>query len=373
MNILIISSNYPSKNNPTKGTFVHQVVKEMKNNGNNVLVISPRKFLFEKFEKKDSVFDGVDVIYPRYISFSNKYILPGLNTIRLSDLLFYRAILMLIRKIKKFKPTIIYSHFIFSSGYAAWRLSKKLFLPFIINVGESSLSSYKNRGNRLIKEIICTAKKIFTVSIQLKDEIGLLKREAGNVLYIPNGVDSSVFFHMDKEYARKKIGIVSDKMIILFVGHFIERKGPLRLIEAVKTNNLDVSLIYCGKGPQIPVDTRIIFIGSVERKELIYYYNAADIFVLPTIAEGMPNVILEAMSCGLPVITSDKPFNREFLDDECALLIDPENIEDLSQAIIVLKDNEFLRNKLIYNGKKRVEGLSLEKRVKTILREIETI
>lgn len=373
MNILIISSNYPSKNNPTKGTFVHQVVKEIKDNGNNVLVISPRKVLFEKLEKKYSVFDGIDVIYPRYISFSNKYILPDLNTIKLSDLFFFRAIIRLIRKIIKFKPTVIYSHFIFSSGYAAWRLSKKLFLPFIINVGESSLSSYKNRGERMIKDIICTAKKVFTVSIQLRDEISLIRRESGKVLYIPNGVDLSVFFQMDKEEARKKIGIISDNIIILFVGHFIERKGPLRLIEAVKKNNLDVSLIYCGKGPQIPVDPRILFIGSVERKDLIYYYNAADIFVLPTLAEGMPNVILEAMACGLPVITSDKPFNREFLDNECALLIDPENIEDISQAIIMLKDNELLRKKLTDNGKKRAEGLSLEKRVKTILKEIETL
>ena len=90
----------------------------------------------------------------------------------------------------------------------------------------------------------------------------------------------------------------------------------------------------------------VAYAGELPRASVPLYLQAADIFVLPTTNEGMCNALLEALSVGLPVVTSDLPFNREVLSQHEGILIDPLDISGISSAILRLREEANLREKL---------------------------
>jgi glycosyltransferase involved in cell wall biosynthesis len=89
--------------------------------------------------------------------------------------------------------------------------------------------------------------------------------------------------------------------------------------------------------------------------------------VLPTLAEGCCNAIVEAVSCGVPVISSDLAFNHDVLDDSCAILIDPNSEEQLQAALRRLKEDDALRSRLAVGCEARSADLTIEKRIDKLL------
>ena len=125
-----------------------------------------------------------------------------------------------------------------------------------------------------------------------------------------------------------------------------------------------------GVGDERPNCKNILHCGRVNNAELCDYLNAADVFVLPTQAEGCSNAIVEAVASGLPVISSDLPFNYDILDETCSILIDPNDEDAIASAIRKIKDDKQLRKRLEEGTKLKAESLSLEVRVDKIQRFI---
>ena len=132
-----------------------------------------------------------------------------------------------------------------------------------------------------------------------------------------------------------------------------------------------VKSIFIGSGEQEPDCDGVLFKGRLPHKEIVTYLNAADIFVLPTLAEGCCNAVVEAMACGLPIVSSDLPFNDDILDETNSIRIDPMDVNAISKAIEKLWKDEDLRSKLADGALKRAKSLTIESRADNILRFME--
>ena len=102
------------------------------------------------------------------------------------------------------------------------------------------------------------------------------------------------------------------------------------------------------------------------------YRCASDVFVLPTLHEVCFNAIVEALSCGIPVISSDLPFNDELLDQSCSIRTDPTDIQQIVNSILKLKQDESLRERLHLGALKKAEKLEIGERTRRILSFINT-
>jgi glycosyltransferase involved in cell wall biosynthesis len=180
-----------------------------------------------------------------------------------------------------------------------------------------------------------------------------------NAEYIPNGVDPA-FWRREPEAVLKK----NPEITFLFVGRLEEQKGLRYLIGAagqLHADGREFSIQLVGDGSQRPLLEKLVdaiglgstvrFSGRLGLDELREAYTHADIFVLPSVWEGMPLTLLEAWASGLPVIITNVGNIPEIcVDRENAWMIEPGNESDLHDAMLALSESEELRNRLGRNG-----------------------
>jgi glycosyltransferase involved in cell wall biosynthesis len=271
------------------------------------------------------------------------------------------------RKIRSFKPDFLFGHFLYPSGYTAHHLGKDLNVPSVLMMGESSIKSYESYPQRLMQRLLHSFRHIITVSQNLKDKTVFgYGVPSERVTYIPNGVDVTQFKPFSKSEARHRLGLDQNTCYAIFVGSFIHRKGPLRVLEAVRNYKIPIKLIFVGRGDLELSGPEVVFKGTVKHQEMPLYLAAADVFVLPTLAEGMSNAILEAMAVGLPIVTSDLDFNREFLSPETAMLVDPLNTESIAKAILAIQQEPSRQQALSEAALTLSSSYSIQNRAKKI-------
>jgi glycosyltransferase involved in cell wall biosynthesis len=157
--------------------------------------------------------------------------------------------------------------------------------------------------------------------------------DPNKVLMIPNAVDTTKFYPMDKNTVRERLGLPRDVMIVIFVGHFINRKGPDRLLKAMELLPSDYRCVFIGEGEIKLAGPRVLFCGRVPNDKLNEWLNAANVFCLPTLAEGSCNAIEEARAVGLPIVTSNIPDITDFNSSADYVLVDPMSVLEIKSGI----------------------------------------
>lgn len=333
--LIVYSSLFPSAAAPSAGTFVRErmfrVAKRMP-----IVVVAPQAWspldwairLFRKtFRPMAAVhekMDGIDVYRPRWFS------LPGFGK-RFDGWLMARCTERTVRRIhRSFRATAIDAHFLYPDGWAATRIAKGLGLPATITIRGSKdewlIGTSREPG---LREAMASATRLFAVSHALARNVAYaLGVERGKVEVIGNGVDIERFHPVDRSEARKRLGIADGARVLLGVGNLVRGKGFHRVIPLVarlRKRYPDLVYLIVGGGtshgdmlPALEAQAReagvadaVRFCGRQPQDALRWFYGAADVFVLATEFEGWANVFLEAMACGLPVVTTRVGGNEE--------------------------------------------------------------
>ncbi len=372
--ICVITGGYPTPMAPEKYTFVDQLVCAWADTGVEIFVICPIPIFVEmkdrtRFYKSSWVKTSprgvpIYIYHPRYFSTSNRQLF-GLPTIAAADRSFCQAVLTVIRH-NKLIPDILYAHFL-STGYCAAELGNALGISSFCAFGESSLWSIENRSLEQVRAGLQKLMGIISVSSENKRILlkNRLFREK-DIVVLPNGVNHELFHPYDKQAMRKKFGFSSNDIIGVFTGAFNESKGVLRA-QAAALNAGGIKMIFIGGGELTPKGENILFQGKLPHSEIPYYLSAANFFILPTKAEGCSNAIIEAMSCGLPVISSNGAFNDDILSDEYSIRTNPEDIIALSSAIRLLCENPEKRENMAISALKASRIFDINIRAKSIL------
>lgn len=364
MNILVISSNYPSRTFPNYGAFVYNLMQELANY-NSITIIAP--FIIHRvFKKKQNSYgeEKCRVKRPLHFSFSNKMI-GDFNTGKLSAYCNKKAVNRSLRTLSQ-KPDIVYTHFI-SNAIPILDYVKSKKLPLVVASGESTYGFWDRLSENIKSDLLDNISHFICVSNENKEQLIELGFDESIMTVVPNAVNYSLFKPLDKNKCKNKLGISENKFTVGFIGHFIHRKGPNRIIEAIeKLKDDDINLVCVGSKGSLKPNGFTKEIAPVPSYQLPEIFNAFDVFVLPTLYEGSCNVIEEAKACGIPIISSKGTSVEEQIDGSIGVLVDPLNIDEIADAIHMLKSDENIRMKMIDNLLKRRDENSIQERAKKI-------
>jgi glycosyltransferase involved in cell wall biosynthesis len=225
----------------------------------------------------------------------------------------------LVRKLhKELSFDCIDAHYIYPDCFAAVLMGKRLGLPVIASARGTDINLFPSF--RLVRPMIQWTLKNTAGNIgvcrALADEMIALGAQADRVTVIGNGVDLDRFQPVDQAEARRKLDIPADAQVIVAVGALIPRKGYQFLIPAIASiasRYPKLKAYIVGKGDRTElqelcrkynVEDRVFLVGSRPNEELNLWYSAADLSCLVSSREGWPNVILESLACGTPVLAT---------------------------------------------------------------------
>ena len=332
-NILVFSTLFPSSSQPNAGVFIRERMFRV---GQHlpVSVVSPVAWFplqslirffkphFRPSVAAKEVQQGVNVYHPKFFS------IPGILK-RFDGLFLALSTYQYVKKLHQDKPIdIIDTHFAYPDGYAATLIGKWLNIPVTITLRGTEKRHLDSALKKQVLKALDNATQVFSVSDSLKQLAISSGAQERKIRVVGNGVDTNKFYPLPKNETRDQLNLAGDARVLVTVGGLVERKGFHRVIECLPSLIEDYPtlkyLIVGGASAEgnweeklkqqvkdLNLESHVIFLGPQPPDKLKNILSAADIFVLATRNEGWANVLLEAMACGLPIVTTDVGGNAE--------------------------------------------------------------
>lgn len=253
-----------------------------------------------------------------------------------------------------------YAGMLVSWGYpdavaGSW-IARRLGIQYVVKVHGSDLNVQANHAIRRwqIRSALRRAAAVVAVSNALASKAVSIGADPDRVHVIYNGVDSELFTPGPKGTARAELNLPESAPMVLFVGNLKVTKGCLDLLEAfpeVLRLRPGARLFFVGGGGiykrieeralSLGCANRVHCIGAVAHSSLQDWFRAADILCLPSHNEGVPNVVLEAMACGTPVVATDVGGIPEVVPLQAGILVAAGNRQALSSALVEATDRQW--------------------------------
>lgn len=248
---------------------------------------------------------------------------------------------------------LIHAHYGFHSALFAAVIKRK---PLTITFHGSDALKEPSRNKtyyKLQKFVISRCDYIIAVSNEIRNVlISNLGAEPTKISVVSCGVDTSIFTPLEKIDIRRKLKIARTEKVILFIGRLSYKKG-INIIFECAQRMPDVNFILVGKGTLRTNIKNCRFVGSRPNDEIPVWVNAADVFVLPSKSEGTPVVLLEALSCGIPVVASKVGGIPNLVKNgETGYLVEPEDVSMFEKRLRELLENPEKRRQMGQQGRK---------------------
>lgn len=330
MNVLLISNLFPNPAAPERGRMALEKIRALRDR-HSFRVISPLAWFSRQEPKRDlevprhTTVDGIPVWYPRVPHvpvFGRRWLATTMRgTLR-----------HCVRRLHNEQPVdVIWSTWGYPDVVAAVELARELELPVVAELHGSDVNQGLQVGwirDALLRALEC-CRSVIVRSEAMRQALFHEGVAEEKLVCIYNGVDHTRFRPLPKAEACAQLGWTENRVRVVFVGLISEAKGTRDLLHAfaqiAKRTRHPVELVFAGFGPlvsQLQRDTAILklqekvrFLGRVPNENLPLVYNACDLLCLPSYGEGMPNVVLEAQACGLPVVASNVGAVPELIPD----------------------------------------------------------
>jgi len=342
MRILIVTSQFPVADEPTRGRPLQQTAIELAKLA-DVRVVSPvavyprwarpRSYLYKPARPAALSIDAEYVTYPA---------LPAI-TRAFNGGLCARA---LAAPVARFRPDVVLSYWLYPDAYGAMRAARRAGVPLVAGARGSDIRVRDPVSRWLTRRVVRAASRLLVVSedlgrLAVRDYAAAPER----VRVIANGCDAAIFHRGDRAAARRALGVADSARLVLYVGRLVPEKGLRELLAAgaeISALHPTLEFALIGDGPMrtelvaqaaARETPRVHLPGALSPQAVAQWMAAADLVALPSYSEGHPNVLVEALACGRPIVATTVGGIPEVVDASSGVLVPPRDIAALSAAI----------------------------------------
>ncbi len=352
MKILVITNLYPNALEPTRGAYNRQQILALSKFA-SLKVVAPvpwslplkmiKKWYHASQVPRQETIDGFEVFHPRY------FMTPKIGRSFYGVFFFISIVPAVLKIYRTFKFDALYVPWAYPDGVGAYFISRVVKKPIVIGLLGTDINEYLKYfiRRKFILHSLRNSQGIIAVSRKLKDKVVERGIDPDKVKVLYNGVNRSIFKPMEKSSCREKLGLSANEKIVLFIGNLVPVKGIPFLLEAfslARQRGMDAKLVIIGDGTlrsdleskarSLHLEDSVHFTGIQPHDRIALWMNASDLLCLPSINEGCPNVVLESLSCGIPVVASNVGGIPELIEDrKQGILVEPANAEMLAAAI----------------------------------------
>jgi glycosyltransferase involved in cell wall biosynthesis len=349
MKILTFSTLYPHAARPGHGIFVENRLRHLLAGGRvEVRVVAPVPWFPSSHPRfgdyaaharapREERRNGIDVVHPRYLS------VPKVG-MSIAPFLLAAGAYSAVKRIRRTHDfEVIDAHYFYPDGVAAAMIGQWLGIPVVITARGTDINLLPQFAfpRRMILWAARRAAALVAVSKALKAALTDLGVEPGKIMVLRNGVDTRLFHPVDRVSQRARLGLTGN--VLLMVGNLIELKGHDLVLRAL-CELPGARLLIIGEGRErrnleelvsaLGLQDRVRFLGAMAQESLAEYYGAADALVLASSREGWPNVLLEAMACGTPVVATSVGGTPEIVAaPEAGVLVNEPSARGIREAL----------------------------------------
>lgn len=379
MRILTFTKLYPNAQMPLHGIFVARRVAALAREGGHAIqIIAPvpyfPKFLPARGEWKKIQLvpqveerEGLKIHHPRYFN------PPKIGMSRYGNWMARGSMTTIAQQLQNgFAFDLIDAHFVYPDGFAAIQLGRRFNCPVVVTARGSDITRNKHFPHirPLLAEVMRSASQLIAVSEELRDDFIELGALPEKIHVIPNGIDTQDFYPKLRNDACLELGLNPADRWLISVGRLDQNKGQWLILEALKKIGLDelrrrqIKLALIGQGEDREkleafsrssgLNELVHFAGQLHPEKICTWYNAAAVKILASRREGSPNVVLEALACGTPVVASRAGRNAAVIQaGKQGFLFPPEDAEALKETIIRALDHPWEPKEIARYGSQR--------------------
>jgi glycosyltransferase involved in cell wall biosynthesis len=345
--IALLTPMLPLPHDTTRGRYIYEIARCLSR-------ITPTRVFFQQQR-----YPTWKALQPRSFSYDivgSDYRIDGLDT----ETFNYPALPILSRpinswvsartlipRLRSFAPDVLLAYWIVPDGHAATLAARALSIPVVVGALGSDVYLRDSFNAWLTRRTLNAASSVIAVAKQMQRSI--IERygvPSDRVHAVVNGFNTAVFQPRPQPQARAQLGVASDARVILFVGRLMAAKGLRELMQAfasLASRERRYQLVMVGQGPMqaellqaslaAGLAARVRLTGGLQPLEVAQWIAAADVLTLPSWSEGYPNVLVEALACGRPVVATDVGGTREIVSESSGLLVAPRDAEALAAAL----------------------------------------
>lgn len=353
MRILTLSSLFPGSAQPRHGVFVRERLADYRARfGAEIRVVAPVPFwpsflpsqryaAFAKAPRREE-FGGFVIEHPRYL------MIPKVG-VRAQGVLYEYGVRSTVRRLhRESRFDVLDAHYAYPDGFAAALLKRRMKVPLVLTVRGTDVNLLPKVPGLAtqIRFALESADRVVAVAQALADLAIAAGAAPEKTVVLRNGVDGAKFRPLDPAQCRADLGIPQGRRVLVTVGFLVARKGHALLLDALAAIPAPERpyLVVAGDGPESSaLSERVVrlglgddvrFLGSVDHADLSRVYSAGDLSVLASDREGWPNVVLESMACGTPVVATAVHGVPEILrDPSVGRLVDPRDSATLARVL----------------------------------------